>query len=81
MFMKLFRRNERASINRELDHLYRELREVQEKTRLIKQFADQRLESFKEESRQREQQLIARAQQIDAADLNRSIPARSARSW
>jgi uncharacterized membrane protein YgaE (UPF0421/DUF939 family) len=78
---RFLRGRRRASISQELTHLYDDMRQVKENTRLAKLFADQQEAKSIKALEDREKKLIDEAKHIDAQDLHRSIPTRNARAW
>lgn len=75
------RNRKRAKINRALDHIYAEMREATDRATTLKRLAESQEAEALTGLRRREQRLIAQAKQIDAQEMMRSIPTRSARAW
>lgn len=76
-----FRRRQRAKINRELDHVYADMRAATERARALKRHAEHEEAKTLADLAKHEQALIARAKRLDAQEILKSIPTRSARSW
>ena len=79
--IRLLRRRRRASISHELMHIYDDMRQVKENTRLAMLFAEQQEKKSLAALEAKEKRLINEAQRIDAQDLHCSIPTRNARAW
>lgn len=79
--VRFLRRHRRASISQELTHIYDDMRQIKENTRLAKLFADQQEKKSLDALAAKEKKLIEEAKRIDAQDLHRSIPTRNARAW
>lgn len=81
IFDRFLCKRKRASITRELDHLYADMRQAAENTRLAKLFAEQEERKVLEKLQAQERKLTAEAKQLDALEITRSIPTRAARAW